>query len=247
MATEGAGGNAIPPQNTAGKKTARMDASNPAAFSTRNYDRVASVYEKLAHIYSGGLIRRSKIAQFQYLPAGARVLYLGAGTGEDVIAAARRGLQPTAVDISENMAARLRARLAGKGVAADVRVADVLAMTPATDGQWDAVCGNYFFNVFPEREVEAVVARAALLVKPGGHLIIADMAPQKGIAGALGTAYLKTGLAFFVTLGLASFHPIYDYASIAVRLGLAVEAVIDHRWARGLPALYRTIVLRKAA
>jgi demethylphylloquinol methyltransferase len=224
-----------------------MDASNPAAFSSKNYDRVASVYEKLAHIYSGGLIRRSKMAQFRYLPAGVRILYLGAGTGEDVIAAARFGFEPTAVDISEKMAARLRDRLARKGVAADVRVADVLAMTPATDGEWDAVCANYFFNVFPEREVEALFAHAARLVKPGGWLMIADMTPQKGIAGRLASFYQKAGIAFFVALGLASFHPIFDYAAIAARLGLKVEAILDHRWANGLPALYRTIVLRKAA
>lgn len=222
-----------------------MDAFEPGVFTSRNYDRVAAFYEKLAHLYSGGLIRRSKAAQLDFLPPGARVLYLGAGNGEDVIAAARRGFAVTSVDISEKMVAHLKARLAAKGVTAEVRVADVLALSPETDETWDAVCGNYFFNVFPAREVEKVFLHANTLVRPGGYLMVADMAPQTGVGGIFGAAYLKAALLFFVALGLASFHPIYDYAAIGQRLGLDLRAIVDHRWAKGLPALYRTVVFRK--
>jgi ubiquinone/menaquinone biosynthesis C-methylase UbiE len=213
-------------------------------FSSRNYDRAATFYGALAHIYSGGLIRKSKRAQIAYLPQKSRVLYLGAGDGDDATAAAAAGHDVTAVDLSARMAERLRARLADKRVDAEVIVADVFLLDPVKTGRFDAICGNYFFNVFPESEVEAVINQAVRFIKPGGLLMVADMAPQSGFGGILGWLYLKFGLMFFVILRLASPHPIYDYASLGTRAGLAVEAIIDHRWASFLPALFRTIVLR---
>jgi SAM-dependent methyltransferase len=151
----------------------------------------------------------------------------------------------TAVDLSARMAERLRARLADKRVDAEVIVADVFLLDPVKTGRFDAICGNYFFNVFPESEVEAVINQAARFIKPGGLLMVADMAPQSGFGGIFGWLYLKFGLMFFVILRLASPHPIYDYASLGRQAGMAVEAIIDHRWASFLPALFRTVVLRK--
>ncbi len=224
-----------------------MNIETGQRFSSRSYDRVASFYEALAGVYSGGLIRKSKFAQFDHLAPGSRILYLGAGSGEDAVEAARRGHRVTAVDISPAMVARLERRMKRSNLDADVRAADIFAMRPDETGLYDAMCGNYFYNVFPESEVETVVAATARYVRPGGLLMVADMAPQSGVMGALGWLYLKMGLMFFVALGLASPHPIYDYAAMAGRVGLDIEAVRDHRWAPFLPALYRTVVLRKRA
>ena len=57
----------------------------------RNYDRAAWFYEKSAKIYSTNQIRASKRYQMQHIEPGEKVLYLGAGAGEDALMAARHG------------------------------------------------------------------------------------------------------------------------------------------------------------
>ncbi len=210
---------------------------------SRNYDAVASFYETLANLYSFGLIRRAKMAQLDHLEAGDRVLYLGAGSGEDAVAAARAGVDVTAIDLSALMIERLRRRMARKGLVAELLAGDALALAP--DPLFDAVCGNYFFNVFGPHDMPVVLARASSYVRPGGHLMIADMAPPSGFFGPLAWLHLKFGLTFFWLLGLASQHPIYDYAPHAARLGLIEIAVHDHRLFGIGPALYRTLVFAK--
>lgn len=210
---------------------------------SRNYDAVASFYEALANLYSFGLIRRAKMAELRYLKAGDRVLYLGVGSGEEAVAAARTGASVTAIDLSARMVERLRRRFARKGLQGDLIAGDALALAP--DPLFDVVCGNYFFNVFGPRDMPVVLAKAVTYLRPGGLLTIADMAPPKGLFGPLAWLYLKFGLTFFWLLGLASQHPIYDYRVEALRLGLEEIAVHDHRLLGIGPALYRTSVFAK--
>jgi demethylphylloquinol methyltransferase len=210
---------------------------------SRNYDAVASFYEALANIYSFGLIRRAKMAELIHFKRGDRVLYLGAGSGEDAVAAARAGVDVTAIDLSARMIERLRRRMARKGLKAELVAGDALTLAPET--LFDAVCGNYFFNVFGPDDMPVVLAKAATHVRPGGQLMIADMAPPSGLLGPLAWLYLKFGLTFFWLLGLASQHPIYDYRPHAARLGLVERAVHDHKLFGIGPALYRTLVFAK--
>ena len=60
-----------------------------------NYNRAAWFYEKAAKFYSTNQIRSSKRFQLNYIQPGDKVLYLGAGTGEDAIMAARHGAEVT--------------------------------------------------------------------------------------------------------------------------------------------------------
>lgn len=212
-------------------------------MKSRNYDAVAGVYEAVAHIYSFGLIRRAKMAQLPHLRAGERVLYLGAGSGEDAVAAARSGARVTAIDLSPRMIERLRRRLERKGAKAELIAGDALELRP--EPLFDAVAGNYFFNVFGPKDMPVVLSKAKTYLRPGGLLMIADMAPPSGPLGLLAWMYLKFGLSFFWLLGLASQHPIYDYRTEAARLGLREVAMYDHRLFGIGPALYRTLIFAK--
>lgn len=217
--------------------------SDAPNVKSRNYDAVASIYEAVAHLYSFGLIRRAKMAQLPYLSVGDRVLYLGAGSGEDAIAAARSGANVTAIDLSSRMIERLRRRLGRKGADAELIAGDALALSP--DPLFDVVAGNYFFNVFGPNDMPVVLDKATTYLRPGGLLMIADMAPPSGLMGPLAWLYLKFGLSFFWLLGLASQHPIYDYRVEAKRLGLDEIAIRDHRLLGIGPALYRTLIFVK--
>ncbi len=206
---------------------------------SRNYDAVASFYEGLAHLYSVGLIRRAKKVEFKYLKPGQRVLYLGVGSGEEAVMAAAKGCSVTAIDLSPRMIERLRRRLAKKDLSAELIAGDALKHQP--EQPYDAVCGNYFFNVFNRTDMPLVLDYAKGLVKPGGRLMIADMAPPSGVTAPLTWLYLKLGLGFFWMLRLASNHPIYDYAAYGKQAGLTLEGMHDF----GRPRLFRTVILRR--
>ncbi len=94
--------------------TGKQDA--PTDVASRNYDRVARVYEELSRLYSFGLIRRAKeYRACAILQPGDRVLYLGAGSGDDAVRAAARGAMVTAIDLSAAMIDRLRRPARGEG------------------------------------------------------------------------------------------------------------------------------------
>lgn len=215
----------------------------PTDVASRNYDRVARVYEELSRLYSFGLIRRAKNVELRYMRPGDRVLYLGAGSGDDAVRAAARGVHVTAIDLSATMIGRLRRRLDARELSADLVVGDALAHSPAEP--YDAVCGNYFYNVFGPADMERVFAHTIGYVRPGGRLMVADMAIPEGALGLVARGYLKLGLGFFRLLGLATGHPLYDYARLGARHGLIVETVHDFRLGGHGPALYRTVILRR--
>ena len=70
----------------------------PSNSARRSYNIVASFYETSSRWYSFGQIGASKAWQIQHLEMGDRVLYVGAGTGEDALLAARMGAVVTCVD-----------------------------------------------------------------------------------------------------------------------------------------------------
>src|SRR6478735_3496059 len=75
-----------------------------------DYQRVATVYDGLAEVYSGGGIRRAKLAHLAWVEPGQRVLYVGAGTGLEAVAARSEGAQVTLIDTSSAMLERARRR-----------------------------------------------------------------------------------------------------------------------------------------
>ena len=60
-------------------------------FKSNNYDFVSPFYDVLASIYSCGLIRQCKTFQTQFIREGDSVLFVGAGTADDAILAAKKG------------------------------------------------------------------------------------------------------------------------------------------------------------
>lgn len=106
---------------------------------------------------------------------GKRFLDIGCGSGLHSLAALRLGAASVeAVDYDPNSVATTEAVLAQHaplGAVYRVRRADVLAMTPAEDGQFDIV---YSWGVLHHTgQMRRAIERAAALVAPGGQLAIA--------------------------------------------------------------------------
>ena len=79
----------------------------------RSYDIIADVYDRLAGIFIGKALRNAQIYLAQYIPAGAKILIAGGGTGwilEEITRLHDSGLQIDYLDISAGMIAKAKER-----------------------------------------------------------------------------------------------------------------------------------------
>ena len=115
------------------------------------------------------------------------MLDAGCGTGIDAVHLAARGVRVTAVDISEQMIARLRAKIAGQphGARIDVRVGSFVDIAAHLHGPFDGVISS--FAALNTVDLEAFARVAAGLVRPGGRMICHLLAPGhfRGLASLL--------------------------------------------------------------
>ena len=207
----------------------------------RGFDRAAWFYEPLARLHSGGQIAAAKASQVELMNPGDKVLYVGVGGGEDALLAARRGVALTAIDLSAGMLRRAEAKLAREGLSAELIRGD--ARGHDRPGRYDVVTANFFLNCFAEPDMVAMLRHLASLVRPGGRLMIADVAvPRGGLPSrAFQRLHYGTGLWLFWTLGLVPWHPIYDYRRHLREAGLRVEEVRSFRLFKVGPPCYWSI------
>jgi ArsR family transcriptional regulator len=110
------------------------------------------------------------------LPARMEALLdIGTGTGRLLELAAPRAERALGVDMSRDMLALARARLAERGLAdrATVRQADMYRL-PFADAAFDAVAMQMVLHY--AEDPAAALAEAARVLRPGGMLLIADLA-----------------------------------------------------------------------
>jgi demethylphylloquinol methyltransferase len=176
----------------------------------RSYTAVAAFYEPLANWYSFGQIAASKKAQLGQMRPGDRVLYVGVGAGEDAIEAARLGVQLTCLDLSSAMLARLETRL---GPDAQAEIICGNAFDHDRPGYYDVVTANFVLNCLSEPAMRELLAHLSTLLRPGGKLLIADLALPQGnsLARLCQHAYARFANAMYWMLDLVPMHPIYDY------------------------------------
>lgn len=211
----------------------------------RNYDRAASFYEISAAIFSAGKIRASKKYAISQLKSGESVLFLGVGSGEDALMAAAKGVRVTCIDLSQKMLDGLSRKLAARGLSAEV-ICDN-AFDHQRWGHYDAVCANYFLNIFLKADMERMLIHAASLVRPGGQFLIADVARSQGnpLAQLFNILYLKLAMVSFWLLGLVPLHRNYDYTAVFPAAGLVIEHIRYFRFLGWGPVLFQTIVARR--
>jgi len=147
------------------------------------FDRIAPRYQRLNTVLTFGLDRgwrRAAIAAAQ-LHAGDLVVDVACGTGDLAALAAAVGARAIGVDFAPAMLARA----CGRGAALVRGDAAALPLRPACA---DAVtCGFALRNVV---EIAAVLAEAARVLRPGGRLVLLEIAaPRRAARRWLHRAY----------------------------------------------------------
>ena len=198
------------------------------------FDGLARRYDRANRVISLGQDLRWKRRAVSLLQpiGGRRCLDVGAGTGDLARELHRRGAEALAIDASAPM---LRAgRL--DGIAAVVGDAQRL---PVADGTADGIVTGFLLRNLPD--LPAFLAEAARALKPGGLLVVLEIAYPRGrLRRALfkawfhGAVPLLGGLATgrfrdyaYLSRSLRAFPPPAELARMAERAGFA-RAGLEH-------------------
>ncbi len=215
--------------------------------SVYSHERVAWCYDWLADRYSLGGIARAKGAQVEHLKMGQRVLYVGVGSGEDAVAAARAGAEVACLDVAPAMLAKLRVRLARENRSARLIAESVFDHVP--ERGYEVVIANFFLNMYRAEGVARLLEQLHSLLGREGVLMIADFAPPRGplLRRMLqGCYYAPVNLVAW-GLGLCALHPIYDYADFLPEHGFELIRRQGIPIAGNGPAFFETLIARRVA
>jgi len=116
-----------------------------------------------------------RLVEAVHVEAGMRVLDVGAGSGNAAIAAAERGADVVAVDLTPELFAAGRAEAAARGVALTWDEGDAEAL-PYDDGSFDAVVSCVGVMFAPHHQ--AAAAELVRVIRPGGVLGLLSWTPE---------------------------------------------------------------------
>lgn len=150
------------------------------------------------------------------LPVGV-ALDAACGTGRHASRLADRGHRVLGVDSSPAMLARARERVPQ----GEFRIGDLRAL-PVADGEVDLVVCALALTHVPA--LDPVLAEFARVLRPGGHLVIADMHPEAVARGSIPSVRLADGRPARL---VNHRHQVGDYLRAALPVGLQVRRCVE--------------------
>ncbi|HZR95981.1 MAG TPA: class I SAM-dependent methyltransferase [Gaiellaceae bacterium] len=146
----------------------------PADGVRRMFDRIAPVYDVMNRVMTAGLDRRwRRITVEEAVQPGDRTLDACCGTGDLAIAARARGADVVALDFSERMLERARA----KAPEIEFVQGDMLAL-PFEDGSFDSVTVG--FGVRNVEDLERGLQELRRVLRDGGRVGILEITTPRG-------------------------------------------------------------------
>src|SRR6185436_7912065 len=121
---------------------------------SNNFDRIAFVYDGLASIIFAGAIKKAQCCFLEKIPAGARVLVIGSGTGwiASEMLRVNSNARITLVDASQKMSELARKRLKDQPVT--ILCSDE---TQKFNEPFDVIVLPFYLDMFPDKKVKSVI------------------------------------------------------------------------------------------
>jgi phosphatidylethanolamine/phosphatidyl-N-methylethanolamine N-methyltransferase len=201
---------------------------------TNRWNRI--IYRLWAPVYDGTLNRfflpgRRKTLELLGLQAGERVLIVGIGTGAD-LPLLPKGVQGIGVDLSREMLAKARLKLAQSPARVQLVQADAQMLLVEPDS-FDAVILNLILSVIPDGK--ACLQAVFQALKPGGRAVIFDKFLPEGKRVSMSRKFINL---FSTLLGTDINRRLNDMAA-----SCPCEIMQEEPSIAG--GLYRVILLRK--
>jgi phosphatidylethanolamine/phosphatidyl-N-methylethanolamine N-methyltransferase len=133
------------------------------------YNRIAPVYDLMEGIVERFAFRRWRERLWSQVD-GDRVLEVGVGTGKNV-PHYPRGVQITAVDLSNKMLERARRRVQVLNIEADLRLMDAQRLA-FPDAAFDAAVATFVFCSVPDPVLG--LRELGRVVRPGGQILLLE-------------------------------------------------------------------------
>jgi ubiquinone/menaquinone biosynthesis C-methylase UbiE len=139
-----------------------------------NYDNSAPFYDGLSRLVFGKTLIKAQVYLLPFIPAGAKVLIVGGGTGwilEQLTKIHPSGLNITYVEISAKMTELSRKRNTGNNTVSFINDAIENVMLAA---DYDAVITPFLFDNFIEETLPALFNHIHQSLKPMGLWLCTD-------------------------------------------------------------------------
>ena len=142
--------------------------------SKRTYDARMS---KQADYWSNKAVRRIQKNEFadvaaQFVSAGASLLDLGCGRGDDSVHFAQRGCTVTAIDISSANIDYAKEAAGKAGVTLKALQHDLTQTLPFNNASFDAVYAHLSLHYFDDATTKVLFADIYRVLKPGGLFFV---------------------------------------------------------------------------
>lgn len=195
--------------------------SGPKVLPTREgYDRWAATYDTMGNWLLA--LEEPEVDRALAEVHGRDVLDVGTGTGRHAIRLAAAGARVVALDFSDEMLAKARAKPGAERVRWVVH--DVSSALPLADRSFDRVLAALLLeHIAPERLV-AFFGELGRVIRPDGRIVVTAMHPAMFLKGVSANFHDDEGeirpRSYVATLS--------EYVMGAVEAGLRISALSEH-------------------
>ena len=194
--------------------------SGPRVLPTREgYDRWAATYDTMGNWLLA--LEEPEVERRLGDVAGLDLLDVGTGTGRHAIALAARGAHVTAVDFSDEMLAKARAKPGAERVRWIAH--DVLTPLPFAAASFDRVLSGLVIEHIPVAALAGFFAELGRVARPGGRIVVTAMHPAMFVKGVSANFHDESGevrpRSYVATLS--------DYVMGATSAGLGITGLVE--------------------